>query len=411
MRARLQHLDHFLESLQENIGVVVLEDKHGPQPNSTLSASTNVDTNTLSLSQDLVPLRRVPSDEGTLALTTQVLEVLGVLLRQTLETSVQVSTGSSGVLNQTQTLDLLDDAAEDQCTGRVTHPGVELAVGLVGAQGGVAVVVTGRLGLLGEGDHVRRGVEVPVVVGPELSCGSDTGLDFVDNEEDIGALGDVAQSLEESGRSVVVTTLGLDGLDHDGGHGVVVLLDKALNLLQAALLLLSVLLSMLLKRVLQRREGSLGPIEGGDIQLVNSFATGRRQTAKETAVESRLERQDGQLRGSWLLILHGGLQLLLAEVGLGSSTLQLATVHEGCLVGDFVGVGASHGSVHLAEALGSNLEDTRLEDVGPFSGREVTQSRSVDQRRNHLGRCGHLLEVGVVVSDGDRGNLSVAAYC
>lgn len=411
MCTQSQHLDHLLESLQENIGVMVLEDKHRPQSNSTLSASTYVDTNILSLSQDLIPLRRVPSNEGTLTLTTQVLEMLGVLLRKTLKTGVQISTSSSGVFNQTQTLDLLDDTAEDQSAGRVTHPGVKLAVGLVGAQGGVAIIVTGRLGLLGEGDHVRRGVEVPVVVGPELSGCTDTGLDFVDNEEDVGALGDVAQALEEGGRGVIVTTLGLDGLDHDGGNGVVVLLDKTLNLLQAALLLLSVLLSMLLKRVLQRREGSLGPVEGGDIQLVNSLATSSRQTAKETAVESGLEGQDGQLRGSRLLVHHGGLQFLLAEVGLGSSTLQLATVHEGRLVGNFVGVGTGHGSVHLVQALGGNLEDAGLEDVGPFSGGEVTQSWSVDQGGNHLGRCGHLLEMGVVISDGDRGNLGVTAHC
>jgi hypothetical protein len=48
--------------------------------------------------------------------------------------------------------------------------------------------------------------------------------------------------------------------------------------------------------------------------------------------------------------------------------------------------------------------------VGPVGGGEVTQCRAVDQGGDHLGRLGHLLEVGVVVANGDGGNLGVAMY-
>lgn len=293
--SHLKQLDDLLDALEQNVSVVLLEDQHGAQADSLGTAATDVHTDGLGLDQELVTLGGVPGNEGTLVLATQVLEVLGVLLSQALDAGVQVVTGDAGVLDKVKTLDLLDDTAEDQGTGWVTHPGVELTVRLVGAESRVAEVVTSGLGLLGEGDHVRRGGQVPVVVGPELAGSTDTGLHLVDDEEHLVALGDVTQALEEGGRGVVVTTLGLDGLDHDGGHGVVELLDETLDLLEAALLLGGVLLDVLLQRVLQLGEGSLGPVKGGDVQLVDGLGAGGGQGTEETAVEGRLEGQDGEL--------------------------------------------------------------------------------------------------------------------
>ena len=387
--------------------MVLLEDQHGTQTDSRGATATDVDTEGLGLGSELVTLGGVPGDEGTVVLTTEVLEVLGVLLGQTGETGVEVVTGGAGVLDEVETLDLLDDSAEDQGTGWVTHPGVELAVGLVGAQGGVAVVVTGGLGLLGEGDHVRGRGQVPVVVGPELTGGTDTGLHLVDDEEDVGALGDVAETLEEGGRGVVVTTLGLDGLDHHGGDGVVELLDETLNLGQATLLLGSVLLDVLLQRVLQLGEGGLGPVKGGDIQLVDGLAAGGGQGAEETAVEGRLEGENGQVGGARALVVHSGDQLILGEVGVDATTLHLAVVHEGGLVGSLVGIGTSHGGEDLVEALGGSTEDSSLENLSPVRGGEVTQGGAVNQSAGHLRRGGNLLEVGVVVTNGNRSNLSI----
>ena len=389
--------------------MVLLENEHRPQADSVGSATSDVNTNRLGGSNELVALGSIPGDESTLALTTEVLDVLGVLLGETLETSVQVQTGGSGVLDEVKTLNLVNDAAEDQSTGWVTHPGVELAVGLVRAESRVTEVVAGGLGLLGEGHHVRGAGKIPVLVGPELSGGTDTGLHLIDDEENVVALGDFAQAAEESGRGVVVTSLGLDGLDDNGGNGVVEFLDDALDVLQGALLFLGVLLGMLLKRVLQLREGSLGPVEGGNVKLVDGLAAGGGQTAEETTVEARLERHDGQLRGPRRLVLHGTGQFLLGEVNLRSTTLQLAVVHEGCLVGSLVGIRAGHGGEHLVHSLGGNLEHAAVQDMSPVMGREVTQGRSVDQRAGHLGRSSNLLEMRIVVANRDGRNLGVAA--
>ena len=387
--------------------MVLLEDQHRAQTDSRSATATDVDTEGLGLGDKLVTLGGVPGDEGTLVLTTEVLEVLGVLLGETGEATIEVVTGDAGVLDEAETLDLFNDSAVDQGAGWVSHPGVELAVRLVGAESGVAEVVTGSLGLLGEGNHVGGRGQVPVIVGPELTGGTNTGLHLVDDEEDLGALGDVAETLEEGRRGVVVTTLRLDGLDHHGSDGVVELLNEALNLSQAALLLGGVLLDVVLQRVLQLGERGLGPVKGGDIQLVDCLATGGGQGAKETAVEGRLEGENRQLGRTGTLVVHGGEHLLLGELDLGATTLQLAVVHEGCLVGSLVGIGASHGGENLVQALRGSTEGTSLENVSPIRGGEVAQGRAVNQGALHLGGGGNLLEVGVVVSNGNRSNLSI----
>lgn len=306
-------------------------------------------------------------------------------------------------------LNLLDDGAEEDGAGWVTHPGVELAVGLVGAQLGVTEVVAGSLGLLGEGDHVGGRGEVPVVVGPELAGGADAGLHLVDNQEDAVLLGDLAQAAEEGGRGVVVTTLGLDGLDDDGTGGNAVVEDQVLDLGEGSLLGLLVLLDVLLERVLEEGEGSLGPVEGGDVKLVDGLGAGGGEGAKQTAVEGGLEGHDGELLGgAGRLVVHGGEKLLLSELDVGTATLLLALPHESSLVGSLVGVGAGHGSEDLVQTLGGDLEDTGAQDLGPVIGRKVAQSRTVDQGVDDCIALHGLDEVGVVVAHGDRSNLGVA---
>ena len=247
-------------------------------------------------------------------------------------------------------------------------------------------------------------------MGPEFARGPNTGLDLINNEEHIVLLGDIAEALEEGRRGVVVTALGLHGFDNDASDGVVEFLDQSLSLRQAALLLLRVLFGMLLQRVLQGGERRLGPVEGGNVQLVDGLAAGSGQTAKETAVESLLERQDRQVRRPRGLVGHGARQVLLGKVDIGTATLKLTAIHECRLVGRLVGVGAGHGSEHLVQALGGSLQDTSLQHAGPLGGGEISQRRPVDQCIGHFRRLGRLEKVGVVISDGDGGNLSIASH-
>lgn len=276
----LQSIDNLLHGIDQDIAVVLLKDQHGAQTDSADTASTNVDAEFLGLCEELVALGAVKGNKSTLALAAEILEVVGVFGGELLNLAVQVVTDLGGVVDEVEALNLLNDGAEDEAAGRVTHPGVELAVGLVGSQVFGGVVVAGSLGLFGKGHHVGGVLEVPVLVGPELASGTNAGLNLVGNEEDVVLAGKGAQLLEEFGAGVVVTTLGLDGLDHDGGGGQVPGGDEVLNLVKAGLLGLAVLLDVVLEGVLEQGEGGLGPVKGGNVELVNGLGAGGGKRAK-----------------------------------------------------------------------------------------------------------------------------------
>ena len=111
--------------------------------------------------------------------------MLRILLGQCLNLAIQVITHASSVVHKIQSLNLLNDSTEDQAARRVTKPRVKLSVSLVRSQRLRGIVVARRLGLLGERHHVRRILEVPVLVGPEFARGANTSLYFIGDEEDV----------------------------------------------------------------------------------------------------------------------------------------------------------------------------------------------------------------------------------
>lgn len=115
-------LDDLLKTLKEDVGVLLLEDQHGPEADSLRARATDVDAEALGLLEELVAARRVPGDEGALALATKVLEVLGELLGELLETGVEVVAGLCGVLDEVLALDLSEDGAEEDGASGVTEP-------------------------------------------------------------------------------------------------------------------------------------------------------------------------------------------------------------------------------------------------------------------------------------------------
>lgn len=108
-----------------------------------------------------------------------------------------------------------------------------------------------------------------MLVCPELASSANTSLDLINNHEDLVLPGDLSEALEESWAGMVVTTLRLNWFDDDGSWRVVVVLDKLLGLCEASGFLACVLLDVVLERVLERWEGSLWPVESGNVQLVN----------------------------------------------------------------------------------------------------------------------------------------------
>jgi hypothetical protein len=117
-----------LETLKKDVGVLLLEDQHGPEAHGLGTRATNVDADGLGLLQDLVTVRRVPGDEGTLALATEVLNLLRELGGKTFKAGVEVGTGLGSVLDEVLALDLCEDGFEENGTGGVTEPAAVMLV-------------------------------------------------------------------------------------------------------------------------------------------------------------------------------------------------------------------------------------------------------------------------------------------
>lgn len=128
--------------------MLLLKDKHGTKTDSIGTAAANVDTKSLGLGEESIALGSVKSKESSLTLATEVVEGSRVLLGEVLNSLVEVVTNAGGIVDEVKTVDLIDNRSEENGAGRVTHPSVELTVGLIGSNGRVAVVEAGSLSLL-----------------------------------------------------------------------------------------------------------------------------------------------------------------------------------------------------------------------------------------------------------------------
>lgn len=179
--------------------MMFLEDQHRPQPHRPLPTPPNVDPQPFRPPQKVLPPWTVPCQECSLPFPSQILDLVRILLGQAIQSLVQVLPHLSRIFHQVQPLNLLDDGPEQDRPGRIAHPRVELTIRLVRPQLGIAEVEARRLRLLGEGHHVRRFGQLPVVVGPELPRRAHARLHLVNDEQDPVLLGDGAQAAEEGG--------------------------------------------------------------------------------------------------------------------------------------------------------------------------------------------------------------------
>ncbi len=364
-----------------------LKNQHWPQPHRPLPAPPDIDTKPLRPLHEIVAARTIPRYERALPLPPQILNLVWIPFRQALEAVVEIVACVRGVPHEIQAFDLLDDGAEEDGARGVAHPGVELAVRFVGPQLRVAEVVARGLGFFREGDHVRRVVQVPVVMGPKFARGADAGLHFVDDEEDVVFFGDVAEAFEEGGGGVVVPALGLDGFDDDGRDGVVEVGDQIFRFGEAAGFFRFILGAVFVEGVFEVGKGGLGPVEGGNIEFVDGLATGSGEGGEEAAVEGGTEGEDAHVWRTWGLIVHGGGDLVGGEVNRRATALLASFPHEGCLVGGFVRIGAGHGCENLVETFRSDSQDAGLENIGPVMLGEVAKGGAIDHGAGHLWGC------------------------
>ncbi|KAH3661550.1 hypothetical protein OGAPHI_006398 [Ogataea philodendri] len=81
--------------------------------------------------------------------------------------------------------------------------------------------VTGRLHLLREGNKIWRWSDVVSFMLPHYSGTATTSLDFINDQFSAILQGNVSETLEERGRSMVITSLGLYRLDDNTGYRAV----------------------------------------------------------------------------------------------------------------------------------------------------------------------------------------------
>lgn len=187
---------------------------------------------------------------------------------------------------------------------------------------------------------------------------------------------------------MVVTALGLDGLNDSSNYWVVEGRDDALELLETSLLFSFVLGHVLVQRVFKLREGSHRPVKGRNIKLVDRFGVRSRKTAKQTTVEALGEGEDRVVWSTRGLVDHGGINLLRGKVL--AAALLGSPPDESSFVGRLVGIGPSGGSEDLVKTLGGGSQDAGGEDLGPVGGGEVSQGGTVDDGVDHGGGLGDL---------------------
>ena len=134
--------------------MMLLEHQHRSQPDGLSSTASNVHANLLRVHHEVIPLRTVPRDERAHPASSEVHNLIRVALRQGRQPTVEVLARDARVFDKIQALNFLDDRLEEQRPSWVAHPGVKLAVRLVGTEVGSAVVVAGGLGLLAKGHHI-----------------------------------------------------------------------------------------------------------------------------------------------------------------------------------------------------------------------------------------------------------------
>ncbi|KAI3477165.1 hypothetical protein L1887_61159 [Cichorium endivia] len=238
---------------------------------------------------------------------------------------------------------------------------------------------------------------------PECARRAHARLDLVDDHKHAVLLGDVSQALEEGGRGVVVTALGLDGLDDERGHGTVCRAglgrvdDGLLDSRQRRLFGVGILAGILREGVLDVGPRDDGPVERGNVELVDRLGAGGGERAEETAVEGAGEAEDGQVGAAGRLVLHAALHLFGRELGL-LAPLARTVGHKGSLEGVLVGAAAAHGGEDLVEPLGTHGAQTGLDELLPVGRGKTSRGRRADRDGGDL--CKHVEEhVSVGIGD------------
>ena len=123
--ACLHSTNDLVKGTNEQRDVLLVEDEHGSEADSVLAAGTDVDSDVAHGADEASRVLGVEGNEGTLILSSEVLNVLRVLGSEALNLSVQLGADTGGLLNKLLVKNLLDDSLADRKSTRLnsSHSG------------------------------------------------------------------------------------------------------------------------------------------------------------------------------------------------------------------------------------------------------------------------------------------------
>ena len=199
-----------VETIKSQFSVVWREDERGSDAYGLRSASGNEDASVLKLLDDEIAVGDVKGTEGT--------DVTNVVdARHLGEVVEEVFADASRELEEVFVFNGVENESEHVGAVRVAGPGGVEGIGVRGVWSEMWFGKEPRgLSFFGKDDHVGRIGEVPVRVSPDRS-GSQCGLDFIDDKEDVGFGAQCANSASKVVGDVTVPSFTTDGFDEDGG--------------------------------------------------------------------------------------------------------------------------------------------------------------------------------------------------
>ena len=151
----------------------------------------------LQLQSKFVPMCRCFTREGNeSAQATCLLNELRILFLELDKSALSVCASHRGQLLESVFFDKLVLDKSELGAHRVAIEGAEVSVGYLWLSFMSMVEATGEH-FLRKGYEIRGGIQVPVLVGPELARAANSSLNFVDNHVESKFFGQCAQALGE----------------------------------------------------------------------------------------------------------------------------------------------------------------------------------------------------------------------
>lgn len=287
----LNTLKNLAEAIEDDVGMVFLKYQSWAESNGNFPTATGLNAVQLECADNLIShlgVGAVDCQEGST--TAGGVQDMREFLLQAQQTVLQNLAGHVDIGQELLLLDDLHDFLEQEDLARIAHPGVEDPVRLIRNEVVVVEVAT-QLQLLAEGHHIGRTLQLEVLVGPEFSSATSTGLDLIDQKGDAILLANSLEAPKELGRCLVVASFALNRFNDDSGNRILagVLLNEILHFAKALFVLLLVVRHVFVQGISILGKRGNGPVERWNVQLMDVLRMCGGQGSQCSPMEGSLE--------------------------------------------------------------------------------------------------------------------------